>query len=388
MFSAQLTNLQSELTTIKNVAQVQEHAIQLFFQPHDPDLWSAVRPLSPNVVGWRIYNHCGALTRLYAAYSAFVEQLTREFLLKMPDFYDKYAELPAALMKQHRIGLSQILAKLSETGPYGHLSEYEIVAELSRGLAGERPFKLLPEAFFVDRQNYRLEALARMLGYLGIENAENRIARHPDIRSFLTRNLGESATLRAELKRFVDLRNEAAHDQVENTIGLPDFQLIADLVEVVCLALVDIMSHEIVRRCHVVGKLETIGEVIYVYRSGTIPIVKMKSVCLKVEDELVILRADRVTKLAKIVSIQVDGIDFPEISADDGQELGVRVNAKCNIGDILAKAPAEKVESERQPESLREEMPSQVSSGQSSIEDTDEPEDEVSDEAEPENANE
>lgn len=388
MFSAQLTNLQSELTTIKNVAQLQDHAIQLFYQSQDPDLWSVVRTLSPNVVGWRIYNHCGALTRLYAAYSAFVEELTREFLLKIPDFYGKYTELPAALMKQHRIGLSQILAKLSETGPYGHLSEYEIVAELSRGLAGERHFKLVPEAFFVDRQNYRLEALARMLGYLGIENAENRIARHPEIRSFLTRNLGESATLRAELKRFVDLRNEAAHDQVENTIGLPDFQLIADLVEVVCLALVDIMSREIVQRCQVVGKLETIGEVIHVYQSGRIPILKMKAVSLKIEDELVILRDDRVTKLAKIFSIQADGIDFLEITANHGQELGVRVNVKCNIGDIFAKGPAEKMESVPEPDSSGREAQSQVSTEGSSAEDTDVVEDEVSDEADTEDPNE
>ena len=246
--------------------------------------------------------------------------------------------MQATVTKQHRIGLSQISAKLSETRPYSHLSEYQIVADLSRGLAGERPFRLLPEAFLVDRQNYRLEALVRMLGYLGIENAENRIARHPRIVSFLTENWGESATLKAELKRFVDLRNEAAHDQVENTIGLLDFKLIVDLVEVVCLVLVEIMTREIVNRCNILGRMEQIGSVVHVYGSGKIPIIKAIPVRVKVGDEVAIVRAGHVSKS----SIQIEGQDVAEVSATNGQGLGFRLDTKCDVGDVIARPPAEK----------------------------------------------
>jgi len=305
------------------------------------DSWGPLCAQHPGRAVWQIYDHCAALTRLYAVYSIFVEDVVSEYLRVLPQLYETYDQLPPPVLKQHRVGFGQILLRLGDAGPYRHLREGEIIEQLSHGLAGGRPYRLLRDAFFVERQNYRLEFLGRLLSYLGIENVGVRIAKHPAMRAFLQEQRGESTTLKGELSRFVQLRNEAAHSQVEEVIGADDFRLLADFVRIVCEILAEIVSWEVLQRRVTLGQLVVLGAVEHTYQKGSVAIVRMNPLQVAVGDQVVVLRDNRIIKLATVRSIQDNDVDRESVRATDGQELGIGLDTACRAGVVLAKLAAD-----------------------------------------------
>jgi hypothetical protein len=242
MFTSLLTRVREDVRNTKNLAMLHEYARQLFHDVKPGDPWEGVRHNDPGKTLWQIYDHCACLTRLYAIYAIFVEELISEYLRMLPQLYENYSELPQAVSRQHRAGFGQILLKLGDVGPYSHLREMDIIPQLSHSLTGGRPYTLLSDAFFVDRHNYRADILAKLLGSVGIEDASSQIARHPRMRGFLAERIGGSATFESELNNFVKLRNEAAHSEVTEVIGSAKFQSIADLLVVLCEILAEIFS--------------------------------------------------------------------------------------------------------------------------------------------------
>jgi hypothetical protein len=337
VFAALIARLRSEIATIRNIVSLYDHIATRIYESVSPDPWEQVRTLVPSKLDLQIYNHCASVTRLYAAYATFVDELVKEYLRILPELYSAYPDLPIAILKQHRLGLSQILLKLGESGPYSHLQEVDIVATLSKGLAGQFPYTLMSDAFFVDRQNYRLDALARILGYLGLDNAATRIVNHPKVKEFVEQRFGESATLVAELKRFVDLRNDAAHTHVDDVIGLEDFLKITELVDVLCHTVAEILWCELMRRRQARGELVIIGEIMHVYGSGIIPIVKMRPCHVVVGEEIILLNGNNILGLAKICSIQDNGNEVEAIDATIDQELGLRLDRKCKPKNYVAR---------------------------------------------------
>jgi len=148
---------------------------------------------------------------------------------------------------------------------------------------------------------------------------------------------------RFERESTEDLRKEAAHTHVDDVIGLDDFLAITDLVGVLCAALAEMLSNEVMRRRHALGQLVVIGEVVHVYASGMIPIVKMKPCRVAVGEEVVILRGTDVRGLATICSVQDGGRGVDAIEASMDQELGIRLDRPCrtlnSIGRVAAGSP-------------------------------------------------
>lgn len=170
MFDSLTERFQQDLTAFKIILDAHDRARDLFEEPLvEPDRWAAVRATNLSKTTWHVYDHCAAFTRLYAIYATYVDDLVEEFLKLLPRLYATYDLLPPSVTVQHRNGLSAILGKLGPVGPYRHLNEIDIVTALHNGLTGVTPYKLITEAFYPDRQNYRLDVLARMLSYLGID---------------------------------------------------------------------------------------------------------------------------------------------------------------------------------------------------------------------------
>jgi MAE_28990/MAE_18760-like HEPN len=47
----------------------------------------------PSELEWQVYDHCAVVTRLYAIYERFVEDLIAEWLELLPDIVTKYSDL-------------------------------------------------------------------------------------------------------------------------------------------------------------------------------------------------------------------------------------------------------------------------------------------------------
>jgi len=337
MFSGLLERLRLETKAIKDVVELHEYSREFFYSvPNTPDSWSAVRAKDPSKRAWQVYDHCAALLRLYAVYSIFLEDLVGDYLAALPDIYESYELLPEPILKQHRTGLGQILLKLGETGPYRHLKDTEVILEFSKGMTGLRPYMLLKDAFLVDRQNYRAEALGRLFANLGVAKICSRVGRHPSMTKFVTERLGDESTFVSELDNFVGLRNEAAHSPVEDTISVGRFLTIADFVLLTCELLAEIVSQSRAKCIAQRRPSAQLGVINHVYHSGKVAILKMSPATIQVGEEIMLVSKDgKNTRVAKILSIQNDDSATVSITASDGQEIGLGLDSTCREGELV-----------------------------------------------------
>lgn len=342
MFSGLIGRLRLDAKAIKDVVELHEYSRGLFYskQPqaddasNTEDLWQAVRARDPGRSAWLVYDHCAALLRLYAVYSIFLEDLVADYLGALPEVYETYDQLPEPILKQHRTGFGQIMLKLGDAGPYRHLRESEIILQLSQGVSGARPYRLLKDAFFVDRQNYRSETLARLFMNLGLENVCSRIARHPSMKAFLAERFGNTTTFESELDGFVKLRNNAAHSPVEEVIATSQFLTMADFVLLACEILTDIVSSEILKCMAERRPGIQLGVVVHVYHAGKVAIVKMTPNTITVGDDIALVRNERI-RIAKVLSIQDNDVAVTSLTSLEGQEVGVGLDQHCRVGEVL-----------------------------------------------------
>jgi hypothetical protein len=348
MFSGLIERLRLETKAIKDVVELHEYSRELFYSKEQPpgqasnteDVWKTVRGRDPGRPAWQVYDHCAALLRLYAVYSIFLEDLVADYLSALPELYETYDQLPEPILKQHRTGFGQIMLKLGDAGPYRHLKESEIILQLSQGVSGARPYTLLKDAFFIDRQNYRSEVLSRLLGNLGLENICSRIAKHPSMKAFVTERFGNATTFESELDGFVKLRNDAAHSPVEEVIATSRFLTTADFVLLACEILSDIVSREILTCRAARHPGIQIGIIDHVYHAGRVAVIRMMPAILTVGDDIALVHKDRI-RIAKILSIQDNDVAVSSLTSLEGQEVGVGFDQKCRVGEILRRASPE-----------------------------------------------
>src|SRR5262245_17464321 len=130
MFLGLLEKVRREIRLIKDVVAFHDRVrndLAAEERSGDQDVLTRLRSQQPNRPAWQIYDHCAALTRLYAVYATFVDELVGEYLALLPKLYGEYEELPQAVLRQHRNGTAQILLKLGDSGPYRDLRESDVI---------------------------------------------------------------------------------------------------------------------------------------------------------------------------------------------------------------------------------------------------------------------
>ena len=66
----------------------------------------------PELTDGRVYDHCAVVTRLYAIYETFVEDLIRDWLILLPELYPNYLNLEESIRNTHQIGVGRLLIEL------------------------------------------------------------------------------------------------------------------------------------------------------------------------------------------------------------------------------------------------------------------------------------
>jgi hypothetical protein len=292
-------------------------------------------PIAPAKLDWQIYDHCAALTRLYSAYERFVGNLISEYVVMLPELYASYADLPTSITTQHRVGIGQILLKIGEKGPYKDLEERVVVRELAVGLSGAAGYKLLPNAFFIERQNLRFEVLVRLFSSLGLEHCGRFINKHPAVADFIRTERADTSHPEKELSDFVDFRNEAAHRKVENVLSIDAIASIGRFIVALASALADLVEEGILARRLALGQLSPIMTVTETHFGGSVVVgVLPAGLTLRVSDDLVIVRKHSLMN-STIESIQVAGTDVPAITSEAAVEIGIRLNKRTSVGAEL-----------------------------------------------------
>jgi hypothetical protein len=191
MFWTTVDEAHADLGDLRSVVATNEALRDLLFPTNvageDPVVGAALRPIrhtAPARPVWALHDYCAAITRLYSILEEFVDSMLKEYLTLLPEIFPNYNDLPQPTLIQHRMGVSQILAKLGGKGLFRHLTEIETLRGITDGYSGQK-YALLSEAFLTDTQNYRAEQINILFAYLGISNIWAGVEKHPRVAEYM-----------------------------------------------------------------------------------------------------------------------------------------------------------------------------------------------------------
>jgi hypothetical protein len=247
MFSELLKKARENIESVRGVLRANEQMRTILFGVHDAltvghkDYLTNAVGVLPDATGWRIYDHCAGLTRLYTIYEQFVSELVRDWLIMLPSLVLDYNSLEKCVRDAHRSGVAKLLQNINQAR-FRHLNCLDVTKGYMEALSGVSPYELIPEAFLSKDQNYRREVLEDLFASLSIANSWSWIQKSKSIVDYLNsagKDAGNPTAAESELREFVKYRNEAAHGPVavDNVLGLSFILELADFIEAICIAI-------------------------------------------------------------------------------------------------------------------------------------------------------
>lgn len=340
MLTSAPTRLSNELADVKTVVQWQHRLRETIHSPTagaapltlDPASLSLLQDSSPNRVSWQQFDHCAAITRIYALFEKAISDLVGEYLSLMPRLCPDYCQLNNDMRVHYRIGVGQILGKWSAAQPlYTHLTEEVIAAGLVDGLR-KQPYSLLADAFLTDSDNYRVATLQKLFKRFGFDDAYACVRDNTDIKDFCNRRLG-SETADSFLNEFVRTRNEAAHGAASSIAGVGEITNYADFVVLVVDALATLLRTRIVREGVDAGCSEHLATVLHAYSDNIVGIKALSTATIAVGDNL--FAGKKQIEPVTVISLQIVDAEHAAISLTPGVQIGVKLDKQIPAGSGL-----------------------------------------------------
>lgn len=324
MFSPLLAELQRNVVSVKRTLQTSEQtrlALQSTLPASTP--LELVRQVAPDSAAWRVYDHCSAVTRLYALYEGFVDDIVSEWLASLPKLFPNYLDLPENVRVRHRQGVGELLREI-EASRYSALNPKDIIQGFYSGITGSLSYELYAHAFLKRRQNLRKEVLEQMLTSAGIGDSWKWVDSHPNITAFLSVSIGNANTLEGELNALLDYRNEAAHGhEIGAILDVKGLLSIADFILALCGALAELVTNHTIERKLAVQQARRIGPVTEVFKKSDAVIVKAQDCRLAVGDRFYVCSHSS-CRMASLLSIQINNVSTGSREIVGAEEVGLR----------------------------------------------------------------
>jgi len=296
--------------------------------------FAALIEVIPTEKEWEIYDRSAVVTRLYAIYERFVEDLISDWLRLLPDLVPRYSDLGEKIQNTHREGIGRLLIDIKKNR-FQHLSVEKVVQGLSCGITDTGKYELLPDAFLLHEQNLRKEVLETVLKNAGIDEAWKWVINHKEIKYFVEEVRGSQNTAEGELKQLVDYRNEAAHGVVDEILGTQELLDLGDFVEALCKSLADLVTYNIILHQKDIGRVREIGKITEWFKKPQAGVAKVKEVTLVLgESVFLVLVNDELSYCysAKIESIQLDDISHNLVAITSETEVGLKFDRDARTG--------------------------------------------------------
>ncbi|MGK7877532.1 MAG: MAE_28990/MAE_18760 family HEPN-like nuclease [Xenococcaceae cyanobacterium] len=243
MFKELLNTVSKNISTIRSIIHTNDQLRKIVFGESAVTRWELDEDIEltalmwsvPSAADWRVYDHCAVITRLYAIYEGFIEDLVRDWIMCLPNIFPRYSDLAEKIRGTHQIGVANLLLELKKKKHrFEHLSVEKVVRGLFLGVSGsEDKYELVPDAFLLHDQNLWKEALEKLFADAGIPDAWNWVKEHRDVKHFVKEVLANEKTAEGELKELIGYRNEAAHGAViDNVLGSSTLLEFCNFVEV------------------------------------------------------------------------------------------------------------------------------------------------------------
>ncbi|WP_242038874.1 MAE_28990/MAE_18760 family HEPN-like nuclease [Anabaena lutea] len=279
---------------------------------------------TPKLNDWRVYDHCAVVTRLYAIYETFVEDLIRDWLIILQELFPSYSDLDESIRNTHQNGVGRLLIELKKNR-YSHLTVEEVTRGLFYGNTGEGKYELLPDAFLFHEQNLRKDTLNKLLTDAGVPNTWSWILKNRYIMHFVKEIRANENSVENELDTFISYRNDAAHGtNIDDFLAANALLELCDFVEALCQALSELVTYQVIEKKKLIGQIQEIGKITEWYQEPKAAILTANGKDLLSIGDSLFLVGKFYCQLAKIESIQSNGESINEIETTSGMELGLK----------------------------------------------------------------
>ncbi len=319
MYQQFLIKAQEDIATIRSIIKTNENLRNLILTSSTKQNSKIIKILKqdiPKTRNWRIYDHCSAVTKLYAIYENFVKELIRDWLGVLSSLFVSYSDLDERIKNTHRIGIGRLLLDLKKNR-YKHLSIDEVISGLYYGISKEKEYDLLPDAFLFHEQNLRREILEKLLADSGIDNTWNWIEKHRNIKNFVEEIRGSQNTAEGELNELISYRNDAAHGAIiDDFLGFNALLELCDFIEGLCQAVAELFAYKTIKYQEENGKAKKIGEITEWFdrRKAAVAVAKLEEITLSVGDRCYLINENiSWCQFTTIESIQIKGDRFIQI---------------------------------------------------------------------------
>lgn len=340
MFNELLQTVSVSIATVRSILQTNDRLRRILFGQNsvtrqlleENKEFKSLLEVIPDESEWQVCDHCAAVTRLYAIYERFVEDLISDWLRFLPEIVSSYSALGEKIQNTHREGVGRLLLDLNKNR-FQHLSIDKVVQGLFSGITGAEKYDLLPEAFLLHEQNLRKEVIEKLFADAGIENVWKWVINHREIKYFVEEIRGSQNTAEGELKQLIDYRNEAAHGAVDEILGTQELLDLGNFVEALCKALAELVTYQVISRKTLIRQAKKIGTITELFKKSGAVVAKVRETTLSVGSSLWLLsESSSYCQLAKIESIHINDISKEQEEITSEREVGLKFDTDVRKG--------------------------------------------------------
>ncbi len=273
-----------------------------------------------------LYAVSSCVTRLYAIYENYVETILADFLDSIPEI-SPYASLAAELKSDYRLGISHVLSKIDHDR-YSHLTHESVVLWYHEALTNQPKYRFVTEALIRHEQNLRLNVLETLLGRIQLSGIRTWLAHNESVTSLYTESESVFEQLDAELRTFVQIRNDAAHGVLDDLQGKDNLERFCELMRSLIAAISSFLHRSLLLLRANAGRARKIGEVTEVFQKNGAFIAQIENAARLQKGMQIHVLGTNYCFLQKIDSIRVNDLDVEDIVAG---HAAFEVGLKCAV---------------------------------------------------------
>ena len=219
--------------------------------PLPEDLTDSVKDLSLNSTNERLFNYKANIISLYGALEHYVEELIREYIDRIRQFYKQFSVLDEKIQKDYFEKWKSLHTSIKRGHTkYGTLDEKRMAISLHDSIVNDVN-SILPECFIPIGGNYRHKIICDALTALGVKNIGSQLKKYPPFDEYIAKN-GLSGidddSLFLKIDELVERRNEVAHGAASSILSDEEFKELLQFVEVYAYALDSFITDDLLGR--------------------------------------------------------------------------------------------------------------------------------------------
>jgi len=214
-FKSSLAQIRQYVVDLERKNDILDKAISL--PCTSQDIKDDIADLQSKRVSEKQFDYMVVIVTLYGQYETFVERSIKEFVKDLQHGGYFFSQLPEKIKGGYFSKGIGLYGKL-EWEKYKHLNE-RIIAKSIHEALNQNIQNILPEAFYTNAGNYKVDVLAGCLGDLGIDNTKQFLCQYPSLQSYYQGKYGSGVNVNEKdpkvlygiVDEVVETRNKIAH---------------------------------------------------------------------------------------------------------------------------------------------------------------------------------